>query len=78
MFFFFKGFEQCNSFLTTHLFSATNRHTGDIHEINADNDDEEHYFNTDNYIVQLLLRILRIEDYREEEEEDISDELDKE
>ena len=66
---FVLGFEQSNDFLTSELFKATNRHEG---EIDVDENDEEH--STDNYIVQLLLRFLRMEHIEEEEDEEEEEE----
>ena len=61
------GFEQSNDFLTSDLFKATNRHEG---EIGVDENEEDDSASTDNYIVQLLLRFLRLEHIEEEEEDE--------
>ena len=66
LFYFIKGFEQSNDCMTKSLFSTTNRRLGEIIEID-EVDDNEH-LSTDNYIVQLLLRFLRLEEYNTEEE----------
>ena len=58
------GFEQSNDFLTSDLFKATNRHEG------VDENEEDDSASTDNYIVQLLLRFLRLEHIEEEEEDE--------